>query len=215
MSREKELIDLVTKQLENNFSILSSQEKEVLESVLPEALRRSKVCFKNINNKYYNEFNFYHSGQYSIFLYFLSNEASKLKEKNELSNKIYYLNKIMNSLDLYSEVELPRIFYFEHPVGTVLGRAKYSDYFTIFQNCTVGGNRNKKGEIKYPEFSKNVTLYSYACVIGDCQIGSNVIISSHCYIKDENIPSNSIVFGQSPNLIIKENKKKNFIFKEE
>ena len=44
-----------------------------------------------------------------------------------IADKIYYLNKILHSVDIYHEVELPSTFFLEHPVGTVLGRAKYQD----------------------------------------------------------------------------------------
>jgi len=40
-------------------------------------------------------------------------------------------------------------------------------------------------------------------VLGDSHIGNNVVISAETYIINENIPDNSIVFGKSPNLIIK------------
>ena len=47
-------------------------------------------------------------------------------------------------------------------------------------------------------------MYSNSTIIGETTIGNYVIISSGTYIKNENIPDNCIVFGQSPNLVIKE-----------
>ena len=49
-------------------------------------------------------------------------------------------------------------------------------------------------------------MLSDSKVIGKSEIGDNVIISANAFVKDETIPSGSIVFGQSPNLVIKENK---------
>ena len=49
-------------------------------------------------------------------------------------------------------------------------------------------------------------MLSNSKVIGDCAIGSDVIISANAYVKDTNIPAGSIVFGQSPNLIVKTDK---------
>ena len=43
-------------------------------------------------------------------------------------------------------------------------------------------------------------------IIGDCRIGSDVIISAGAYVKDSDIPGGSIVFGRSPNLGIKTGK---------
>ena len=118
-----------------------------------------------------------------------------------MSDKLYALNKAMASVDLFYQVELPDIFTFDHPLGSVMGRASYSDYFTFSQGCTVGNNRGI-----YPRFGQSVFMLSDSKVIGDCEIGSNVIIGAPAYVKDVDIPSNSLVFGQSPNLVIKENR---------
>ena len=80
-----------------------------------------------------------------------------------------------------------------------MGRANYSNKFFFYQGCTVGGNKGK-----YPSIGENVIMYANATMIGETKIGNNVIISTGAIIKDEYIPSNSIVFGQSPNLIIKQ-----------
>ena len=56
----------------------------------------------------------------------------------------------------------------------------------------------------YPKVGENVVLYANATVLGNTLIGNNVIISTNTYIINENIPNNCIVFGHSPNIIIKE-----------
>lgn len=43
-------------------------------------------------------------------------------------------------------------------------------------------------------------------IIGKCRIGDNVILGAGALIKDEDVPDNSLVFGQSPNLLIKKNR---------
>jgi serine O-acetyltransferase len=43
-------------------------------------------------------------------------------------------------LDAFYEVELPDVFAFQHPVGTVLGRGRYGNYFFVYQRCSVGAN---------------------------------------------------------------------------
>ena len=118
-----------------------------------------------------------------------------------MSDKLYALNKAMASVDLFYQVELPDIFTFDHPLGSVMGRASYSDYFTFSQGCTVGNNRGI-----YPRFGQSVFMFSNSKVIGDCEIGDNVIIGANAYVKDTDIPGGSLVFGQSPDLVIKENK---------
>lgn len=86
-------------------------------------------------------------------------------------------------------------------MGTVLGRARYGNYFHFGQGCTVGNNKGI-----YPRFGNSVFMLSDSKVLGDCDIGNYVIASASEYIKDTDIPSGNIVFGQSPNLVIKENK---------
>jgi len=57
--------------------------------------------------------------------------------------KIYCLNKCLNAIDIYFEVELPNIFLLVHPLGTVLGKAKYNDFLLVYQQCTVGSNNKE------------------------------------------------------------------------
>lgn len=155
-----------------------------------------------MKNKYYQrvkEINITHSGQYTIFLYFLANEMFKNGVNSNICSQVYYLNKILNSVDLFYEVELPEFFFCDHPLGSVIGRAKYGNYFTFLQGCTVGNNNGL-----YPTIGDFVTMMSNSSVIGNCHIGSNVVIGANACIKDVDIPDNCLVFGQSPNLIIKE-----------
>lgn len=50
----------------------------------------------------------------------------------------------------------------------------------------------------------NVIMYSNSTILGNCNVGDNVILATGTIIKDQDIPNNSIVFGESPNLVIKE-----------
>ena len=192
-------------QLSNHF-IIGEDDKQLIYSELCEGrvIRRLENCFRQCKNKYYSSdgepyFNPYHSAQYTIFLYYLSNTIFKKGNPNFLADKIYYLNKIMNACDLFYAIELPDVFMVEHPVGSVMGRAKYGDGFMFYQGCTVGGNLR----LEYPVIGKDVHMYANSSIIGNCHIGDNVKLGAGCLIKDEDIPSDSLVFGQSPNLIIK------------
>lgn len=200
------LMRLLFKQIDSYFC-LDQNEMGVIKDCFDEVLRRCEYCFSFCSNKYYKKnnavyFNPYHSGQYSIFLYYLSNTIFRTDgQRKILADKVYYLNKALNGLDLFYEVHLPDIFSLDHPVGSVIGRAEYSNYFSFSQNCTVGNNKGI-----YPKIGTNVSMKSGAKIIGKSCIGDNVIVAANAYIKDQNVPSMSIVFGSSPNLIIKENK---------
>ncbi len=197
-----QLQKLVVKQLSSMFFI-SKKEIIIIKTILPKVLERVEKCFRKTANKYYHKnnqiyFNPYHSGQYNIFLYYLSNSIYKEYHDLILADKIYYLNKIFNACDIFYEVELPEVFMLDHPVGSVIGRAIYGNYFNFSHGCTVGGNNDL-----YPTLGENVSMMSDSKIVGTSLIGNNVILAANSYIKNENIPDNSIVFGSSPNLIIK------------
>ena len=196
---------LLLRQL-SSFFVLSEDDKKAVEQSVPCALDKCERSFSKTRNKYYSEagvtkFDPLHGRQWSRFLYELARCIFLGGGGASVSDKLYALNKAMASVDLFYQVELPDIFTFDHPLGSVMGRASYSDYFTFSQGCTVGNNRGI-----YPRFGQSVFMLSDSKVIGDCEIGSNVIIGANAYVKDVDIPSNSLVFGQSPNLVIKENR---------
>lgn len=177
--------------------------EQATEVELAGALARCEVCFSHLTNKYYSDkegnvtFSHLHSAQYCEFLYFLSREAV-YRGKEGLASAAYLLNKTINAIDIFYEVELPSVFAVEHPVGTVLGRAHYGEMLHVSQNVTVGNNHGV-----YPTFGKRVVLHFGSSVIGRSSIGDNVEVAANAYIKDEVIPSNCIVFGASPNLVVK------------
>ena len=200
---DEKLHELLVTQVRSNF-LLEDGEAALLQEGTAEALRRAEICFAASANKYYRRegevfFNPYHSGQYCLFLYFLARAVRGQHGVIPLCDKLYLLNKMLNALDLFYEVEMPEVFFTDHPVGTVLGRARYGQGFSFAQNCTVGNNHGA-----YPEFGDNVRLLSHARVLGRCRIGNNVILSSGCYVKDADVPDCSLVFGESPNLICKQ-----------
>ncbi|QDW23146.1 transferase [Flavobacterium sp. KBS0721] len=183
---------------------LTENEEDIIRFSLENVKKRLEHCFINTSNKYYSKnnqayFNPFHSGQWCIFLYFLSNSIFQKNNENRLvCDKVYYLNRMLNSCDLFYEVNLPDIFHLDHPLGSVIGRGTFGDNFLFTQGCTVGNNKGI-----FPTFGKNVKMLSNTKVLGNSKIGNNVIISANTYIKDTNIPDNCMVFGSSPNLVIK------------
>ena len=200
---KKEVVKEMIKQLSSFFSI-STAEVNIINTLSEDVFQRCDVCFSQNKNKYYSKngeayFNPYHSGQYTVFLYYFSNTVfHEAKDNRTLADKIYYLNKIMNAIDLFYEVELPEVFMLDHPVGSVIGRAKFGNHFSFTQNCTIGNNHNI-----FPIIGEHVTVSANSMILGNCKIGNNVILGAGTCIKDDDIPDNSVVFGSSPNLIIK------------
>jgi len=201
---KKALCKLIALQLRNNF-FLENEEQGLLVEGIELAIMSTEKCLSGINMKYISHnnnrvlFDPYHSVQYTIFLYYLSRRVWEIDSGSKLASKIFYLNKMLNACDLFYEIDLPDVFLLSHPVGSVIGRGKFSNYFIFQQNCTVGSNNNI-----FPSFGEYVWLHAGVTIIGDSNIGKNVFVAADAYIKDTDIPDNSIVFGKSPNLIIKQ-----------
>lgn len=194
---------LLIHQLKNNF-LLSDKEEDIIRTgtVFKEAELRAINALSGFDNKYFsNSINPLNSVMYCNYLYQISHLLYRAEEVG-VADKVYYLNKMLNSVDIFYAVEMPEIWSCEHPLGSVMGRARYGDYFFFYQGCTVGGNGDI-GKEKYPVIGEHVTMFSNSKVLGESCVGNNVIISANTYIINTNIPDNSIVFGQSPNLIIK------------
>ena len=207
-----EILEQLYLQLSSHF-LLSVEEKQFIRTYFDEALERCEYNFKQSVNKYYYRiekgervafFNPYHSVQYMTFLYYLSNTLYKKGCSSILCDKLYYLNKILNSVDLFYAIELPDYYHADHPVGSVMGRAQYGYGFQFLQGCTVGGSYGKDGTLYYPVIEENVRMFANSSIIGRCHIGNNTQIGAGALVKNQDVSANSIVFGQSPNLIIKQ-----------
>ena len=114
-------------------------------------------------------------------------------------DKIYGQSKTISGCDLYYEVEMPEVFSFDHPTGSFMGRAVYGDGFSFTQGCTVGNS----DEI-YPVIGNHVSMQTGSTILGNSHIGDNCTILAGTFIKNQDVPSNSIVSGKSPNLIIED-----------
>ena len=204
--------DLLIRQLSNFFPLCKEEYKQIDDS-FDNVLTRCEHNFSRNPNRYYHSsedsmeayFNPFHSGQWTIFIYYFSHylyNCYKLSGGGKLVDKLFYLNKIMNGIDIFYDVELPDFFTLNHQVGTVLGRAKYSNGFSFIQNCTVGESFGV-----WPVIGENCCMCAGSSIIGNTIIGDNVTIGAGATVKNSTIPSNVIVFGESPNLIIKKKKR--------
>lgn len=95
----------------------------------------------------------------------------------------------MHSVDWFYEIELPKVFGAEHPVGSVLGRAEYGNKLFVHQNTTIGSSVNK-----FPRIGENVVLCANSAVLGNSHIGNTVIISAGATVINQDVPDNTIAF---------------------
>lgn len=206
-----ELLKVTINQLTNMF-MLSDEEKSVILNYSKYYFDQTVECLVKSKNKYYvnvleDGINPYHANSYCVFLYWMSRFFSENNRK-DIADKIYYLNKQLNSVDLYHEVKLPDIWLCDHPLGSVIGRGTFGSKFFFLQGCSVGNNHGL-----YPSLGDNVRMFLNSTIIGNCKIGNNVVVAASTLIKDQDVPDNVIVFGHSPNLIFKPNTIEDTIWK--
>jgi len=166
------------------------------------------TCFTGIRKKYFNEgervlFNHLQSDQYSMYLYMLANYVHTHDGNTAIATKLYCLNKALHSVDMFFTTQLPDIFLLVHPLGTIMGRGTFGNYFVAYQGCTVGC----LNEGIFPTIGERVIMYANAAILGNCTIGSNVCIAAGVSVINTNIPADVIVFGEYPNYRFAPNRK--------
>lgn len=159
------------------------------------ALLRLEHCFSKIENKYFFDgkhvvFDHLHGDQYAMWLYMLSNQLLRDRTPPHWRKKLFLLNKSLHGCDIYFEVEMPAVFLLVHPLGTVLGRAEYADYFIAYQRCTIGSNYDA-----YPRLGRHVTLRPGSSVLGRCLLGDNVTLAAESLLLDRDLPENTTYIG--------------------
>jgi serine O-acetyltransferase len=203
---QEALTTYVTRQINYGFPD-AEIEPARLHSYVSDACDRTEYCFSRVRNKFFFDgeqtlFNHLHSDQYAVFLYYLSNTIWEQSRDSALASKVYLLNKSLHALDAYYEVKLPDVFLLAHPLGTVLGRATYSNYFVAYQRCTVGSNLN--GE--YPTFAEGVALYGGTMVIGRCHLAQNSWVAAGSLLMDIDTATDHVAFGRHPQVQFKPTK---------
>jgi serine O-acetyltransferase len=193
-----DLVLYVRKQFENFFP--DETNLGDLPKLVARALDRVEYCFSRVRLKgFFSDgearFSHRHTDQYAIFLYYLANSAFREKPGHPVADKAYALNKALHAWDAFYEVVLPDVFSVQHPVGTVLGRATYSDYFICYHNCTVGANLAND----YPAFGRGVVMYGGSRVIGATSVGENTFVSTGAIVIDGGkLDGDSILHGIYP-----------------
>ncbi len=193
------LAEYAGRQLANFFP--DKDESDNVRRIMGDTLDRLEHCIRHVRIKGYwghdgPRFNHLHTDQYAVFLYYLSNTAFR-RGIASLAAKAFALNKALHGLDAFYEVALPDIFALIHPVGTVLGRARYGDYFIAYQNVGVGA---APAGAASPTFGEGVVMYSGSRVIGATSVGNNCLIAAGTILLGGQVPDNHVAFGHHPSV---------------
>ena len=178
----------------------------LLDAVVRDATQRSRQCFERIRHPSFGDsgtviFDHLHGDQYTMFLYYASNTAWRTGDE-PLAKKLFLLNKALNGFFCMYDTELPAVMFLNHALGTVIGRGTYGNYLLVTQNVTFGKDRGVA-----PVIGEGVIVYGGALVAGDSHIGDGVSIAAHAKVVNAEVPPDTVVAGESPNLVLKPRKR--------
>lgn len=101
-----------------------------------------------------------------------------------LSKFIWYINRIVFSVDIDYRASLAGGFVIKHGIGLVIGKdVKSLGKLTVYQGVTLGGNNEKTQLSKYgllsqPLLEENVIIYTGSMIFGPIIIGKDNIIGA-------------------------------------
>ena len=193
------LVNYVLRQLDNFFPDGASDQRPALDAHIEPALKRLQHSINAVRWWPEDEFDHLHSSQYTIFLYTLAHTLWRAGVPRPLCNKLFGLNKALNGIDLFYEIEMPEVFFIGHSVGIVLAKATYGERLVLYQGCTVG-----KSHGVAPVIGANVLMYPGSAIIGRCQIGAGSVIAPGVSVVNQSTPGACLVFaGQAGKLLFK------------
>ena len=183
------LADFTVRQLEHLLPDGRPVDRQRVVAGMGSALGRLEKCIERIRAWEPGIFDHLQSSQYCTYLYFLANTIWRETGDTELPTRLFLLNKALNAIDLFYEIEMPEIFFIGHSIGIVLAKASYGEYLTLYQNTTVGKNHGVA-----PVIGEGVVLYPHASIIGRCRIGNGTLISAGTTLLGHDTPGNCVVY---------------------
>jgi len=198
-SSRSRLLEYVVRQLANLFPDDAPGVRPALDAHLDRALQRLERCIAEVRAWRPGEFDYLHSSQYAIFLYCLASTLWRAGAERPVCNKLFGLNKALNGIDLFYEIEMPEVFFIGHSVGIVLAKARYGERLVLYQNSTVGKNHGEA-----PSLGEGVVMYPNTAVIGRCTIGAGSVIAQGVSVVNRSTPGNCMVFqGEAGALVFR------------
>lgn len=197
------LADYTIAQLNNFFPDGRNEVGARIRQNLPDALARLNTCINAIRFWTQDEFHYLHSTQYSLYLYFLSNTIWRATGDTEAATKLFLLNKALNGIDCFYEIELPDVFFIGHTPGIVLAKATYGSHLVLYQNSTVGKNHGVA-----PVIEEGVVMYPNTAIIGRSHVKRGTVLSQGTSIINQDTPGDCLVFpGVDGELVFKQCKR--------
>lgn len=166
---------------------------------LDEALARVERCINAVRMWTPDHFNYLNSSQYCIYLYYLANTIWRNERDAAVPTRLFLLNKTLNAIDLFYEIEMPEVFFIGHSVGIVLAKASYGNFLVLYQNSTVGKNHGVA-----PVIGDGVVMYPNTAIIGRSHVADGTIVSQGTSIINRDTPGHCVAYpGEMGNLLFK------------
>ena len=198
-SSRADLLRYVVRQLDHFFPDEAASVHDMLDAHLDTALLRLERCINAVRMWKPGQFDALHSSQYTIFLYYLANTLWRSGGDLRVCTKLFLLNKALNGIDCFYEIELPEVFFIGHSVGIVLAKATYGERLVVYQNATVGKNHGTA-----PVLEAGVVMYPNSAVIGRCVVLEGSVIAQGVSVINQDTLPNCLVFqGERGGLVFK------------
>lgn len=191
------LLGYLERQLANLFPDDAPGVRSAIDAHLDEALRRVERCIAEVRLWRAGEFDLLHSSQYATFLYYLANTMWRAGAETRLCTKLFLLNKALNGIDCFHEVDLPEVFFIGHSVGIVLAKAEYGNRLVLYQNSTVGKNHGVA-----PVLEDGVVLYPNSAVVGRCRVRAGSVIGQGVSVVNRDTEADRLVFQGSGGALV-------------
>jgi len=197
------LLDYVAAQINQWFpDHYAGDVRPAIDRDLDSALDRLRTCLTGVRVWRPGEFDYLHSSQYTIFLYYLANTIWRNRQQENPCTKLFYLNKALNGFECFYDNDLPDVFFVGHSVGVVLVRAKYPRHFAVYQNCTVG--RDHGGG---PTLEEGVVMYPGSAIIGPCWVRARSYLAAGAVLIGRDTPGDCLVFAAGAEPVFKRPKR--------
>ena len=168
----------------------TAETQAVIGRHMAETLERVHRCIRGVRAWRPDEFNYLHSSQYCQYVYYLSNTIWRREKDAGTATRLFLLNKALNAIDLFYEIEMPEVFFIGHSVGIVLAKATYGNHLVLYQNSTVGRHLDQ-----IPVLEEGVILYPNTAVIGRSRVGAGSVVSQGVSVIGATVPEGSIAYG--------------------
>jgi serine O-acetyltransferase len=198
-SSRADLLRYVVRQLDHFFPDQATGVQDTLDGHLDATLLRLERCINEVRMWKPGQFDALHSSQYTIFLYYLANTLWRSGADARVCTKLFLLNKALNGIDCFYELQLPEVFFIGHSVGIVLAKASYGERLVIYQNSTVG-----KNHAIAPVLEAGVVMYPNTAIIGRCLVREGSVIAQGVSVINQDTHAHSLVFrGERGGLLFK------------